>query len=35
MQCAMKAKQTVDAVACDNLEHAVADFAKMYLPHVS
>ena len=29
---AMKAKQTVDTAACDALEHAVADFSKMYLP---
>ena len=32
MQSAMKAKQVVDVAACDALEHAVADFAKMYLP---
>merc|ERR1712185_794629 len=32
MQCAMKAKQTVDVAACDALEHAVGDFGKMYLP---
>lgn len=30
MQCAMKAKQTMDVAACDALEHAVDDFAKMY-----
>jgi hypothetical protein len=30
MQCAMKAKQTVDPAACDALDHAIADFAKMY-----
>merc|ERR1712216_574055 len=29
---AMKAKQTVDVAQCDALEHAVADFSKMYLP---
>jgi|NorSeaMetagenome_1021524.scaffolds.fasta_scaffold106885_1 hypothetical protein len=29
---AMKAKQTVDVAQCDALEHAVGDFAKMYLP---
>ena len=28
----MKAKQTVDEAQCDALEHAVGDFAKMYLP---
>jgi len=32
MQCAMKAKQTVDVAASDNLDHAVDDFSKMYLP---
>jgi len=32
LQCAMKAKQTVDLAGADNLEHAVDDFAKMYLP---
>jgi len=32
MQCAMKAKQTVDIAGADNLDHAVEDFAKMYLP---
>eukprot|EP00540_Astrosyne_radiata_P011880 CAMPEP_0116843616 /NCGR_PEP_ID=MMETSP0418-20121206/12187_1 /TAXON_ID=1158023 /ORGANISM="Astrosyne radiata, Strain 13vi08-1A" /LENGTH=205 /DNA_ID=CAMNT_0004474389 /DNA_START=218 /DNA_END=835 /DNA_ORIENTATION=+ len=30
MQAAMKAKQTVDITACDKLDHAVTDFAKMY-----
>ena len=30
MQAAMKAKQTMDVAACDTLEHAVEDFAKMY-----
>ena len=30
MQAAMKAKQTLDEAACDNLENAVADIAKMY-----
>ena len=30
MQCAMKAKQTVDVAACDALDHAIADMAKMY-----
>ena len=32
MSTAMKAKQTVDVAGADALEHAVADFAKMYLP---
>jgi len=32
MTCAMKAKQSVDTAAADALEHAVEDFAKMYLP---
>jgi len=32
LQAAMKAKQTVDVAQCDALEHAVGDFAKMYLP---
>ena len=32
MVCAMKAKQTVDVEAADALDHAVEDFAKMYLP---
>jgi hypothetical protein len=27
----MKAKQNVDVTAADALEHAVADFAKMYI----
>ena len=31
MQCAMKTKQQVDTVACDALDHAIGDFAKMYL----
>lgn len=31
MQAAMKAKQTVDPAACDALDHAIADFAKMYI----
>lgn len=31
MQCAMKAKQSVDGAVVDKLEHAVADFAKMYI----
>jgi hypothetical protein len=30
MQAAMKAKQSMDEGACDMLEHAVADLAKMY-----
>jgi hypothetical protein len=30
MQAAMKAKQTMDTKACDDLEHAVEDLAKMY-----
>ena len=30
MQSAMKAKQSLDLTACDALEHAVADFSKMY-----
>jgi len=30
MQAAMKTKQTVDATAVADLEHAVGDFAKMY-----
>lgn len=30
MQAAMKAKQSMDEGACDALEHAVADLAKMY-----
>jgi len=33
LQCAMKAKQSVDAAtACDALDHALNDMAKMYLP---
>jgi len=32
MQCAMKAKQSLDVAAADALDHAVADMAKMYLP---
>jgi len=32
MQCAMKAKQSVDCAKCDDLEKAVAEFSKMYLP---
>lgn len=32
MQCAMKAKQSMDTAACDALDHAIADMAKMYLP---
>ena len=32
MQCAMKAKQTMDPAACDALDHAIADMAKMYTP---
>merc|ERR1711871_189836 len=32
MVAAMKAKQSTDAEAAHNLEHAVEDFAKMYLP---
>jgi len=30
MQAAMKAKQTMDPAACDALDHALADMAKMY-----
>jgi len=30
MQAAMKAKQTMDVAAVDNLDHAIGDFAKMY-----
>jgi small subunit ribosomal protein S27Ae len=30
MQAAMKAKQSMDEAACDALEHAVDDLAKMY-----
>ena len=32
MQCAMKAKQSMDVAACDALDHAIEDMAKMYLP---
>jgi ubiquitin len=32
MQAAMKAKQTMDVAACDALDHAIADFCKMYTP---
>ena len=32
MQCAMKCKQSVDVAAADALDHAIGDFAKMYLP---
>ena len=32
MVAAMKCKQTVNVEACDNLEHVVGDFSKMYLP---
>lgn len=32
MVAAMKAKQTVDVAGADALEHAVGDWAKMYLP---
>lgn len=31
MQAAMKAKQTMDTAACDALDHALADMAKMYI----
>ncbi|CAJ1922099.1 unnamed protein product [Cylindrotheca closterium] len=31
MQAAMKAKQTVDVAACDALDHALEDMAKMYI----
>jgi hypothetical protein len=31
MSCAMKAKQNVDEATVANLEHAVGDFAKMYI----
>ena len=30
MQAAMKAKQTVDTAAADNLDHAIADVGCMY-----
>jgi hypothetical protein len=32
MQAAMKVKQSLDIKACDTLDHAVANFAKMYTP---
>eukprot|EP00466_Bigelowiella_natans_P021499 jgi/Bigna1/53597/estExt_Genewise1Plus.C_210133 len=32
MVCAMKAKQSVDIAVAGNLEHAVGDWQKMYLP---
>lgn len=32
MQAAMKAKQSMDPAACDALDHAIGDFAKMYTP---
>jgi small subunit ribosomal protein S27Ae len=32
MVCAMKAKQTVDIAGADALDHAIADWCKMYLP---
>jgi LPS O-antigen subunit length determinant protein (WzzB/FepE family) len=32
MQCAMKAKQQMDVAACDALDHAIGDMAKMYTP---
>ena len=32
MQAAMKAKQSVDPATADALDHAIGDFAKMYLP---
>ena len=35
MQAAMKAKQSMDIQACEALEHAVADLAKMYTPVVA
>jgi hypothetical protein len=31
MQAAMKAKQTMEPAACDALDHAIADMAKMYI----
>eukprot|EP00934_Nitzschia_sp_Nitz4_P002236 Nitzschia sp. Nitz4//scaffold79_size90958//41394//41924//NITZ4_005024-RA/size90958-exonerate_protein2genome-gene-0.19-mRNA-1//-1//CDS//3329558246//2236//frame0 len=31
MQCAMKAKQTMDTAACDALDHALGDMVKMYI----
>ena len=32
MQCAMKCKQSVDVSAADQLDHALGDMSKMYLP---
>ncbi len=32
MQLAMKSKQSLDVAVCHDLEHAVEDFSKMYLP---
>jgi small subunit ribosomal protein S27Ae len=32
LQMAMKSKQSMDPAACDALEHAISDMAKMYLP---
>jgi ubiquitin-small subunit ribosomal protein S27Ae len=32
MACAMKAKQSMDISVCHDLEHAVEDFSKMYMP---
>jgi hypothetical protein len=32
LQAAMKSKQSMDLAACDALEHAISDMAKMYLP---
>jgi hypothetical protein len=32
MQAAMKCKQSVDVAVADALDHAIGDFAKMYLP---
>jgi ubiquitin-small subunit ribosomal protein S27Ae len=32
MQAAMKTKQVLDVAACDALDHALADMAKMYTP---
>jgi ubiquitin-small subunit ribosomal protein S27Ae len=32
MQSAMKAKQSMAVAACDDLDHAIEDFAKMYMP---
>lgn len=31
MQCAMKAKQQMDTAACDALDKAIEEFAKMYI----